>query len=284
MAKLYFKYGTMFSGKSLEIQKVKSTYEIQEKIVAVGKPSTDTRSNGIKSRMGKEFDCDFLILKKDNLKETLRSFIGSDVIIIDEAQFLDKEQVKDLADFTTDNDIPVLAFGLKTDFKGELFEGAAHLLALADSIEEIKGVCQDINCGKKSTMNLRLGHRGKVFRDGEQVSIGSDSYIALCRKHWKKAQDKGYYFPDGRVRSKRKLKEFTDFDTFSYNGRYNEKTNVVELLTPYGLMLLNQNELISYGENESLNVQIAMSIGLKYRLNKDIQFDILNNLPQEVVE
>lgn len=278
MAKLYFKYGTMFSGKSLEIQKVKSTYEIQGKRVVVGKPVTDTRSNGIKSRMGDEFGCDFLIKSDDNLKSMLRKMKPCDIIIIDECQFLPKHQVLDLADFTTENDIPVIAFGLKTDFKGDLFDGTISLLAMADSIEEIKGVCQDKNCKKKSTMNLRTVGRGKVDRNGEQVSIGSDEYMALCRHHWLKAMKKGYYFPDGRTRSKLKLSSMKNIDTFNYMGRYNEIDNKYSLITPYGNMSLLQNELISYKNNENIYQQVAQSLAVKYNLTSYEKFDVLNNL------
>ena len=104
-----------------------------------------------------------------------------DAIFVDEAQFLTKDQAWQLARVADHLDVPVLAYGLRTDFRGELFEGSATLLAIADSLREVRTICE---CGRKATMVIRLGPDGKALTEGDQVSIGKATYVSLCRRHW----------------------------------------------------------------------------------------------------
>ena len=177
MAQLYYKYGTMNSGKTIEILKVAHNYEEQGKSVVIMTSAIDTRDGVgyVSSRIGMrrqamaiEEDTDILGYIK-NLPE--KPFC----ILIDEAQFLKRHHVYEL-------DVPVMAFGLKNDFRNELFEGSKHLLLLADKLDEIKTICQF--CSKKATMVLRTDH-GKPIYDGEQIQIGgNETYIPVCRKHY----------------------------------------------------------------------------------------------------
>lgn len=147
------------------------------------KPSIDTRDREgeIASRVGIKAPCISMqelcrIVLKDNIQYY-------DCIIVDEAQFLTKDEVDLLADIVDECDVPVICYGLKADFKGELFEGSKRLLEIADKINEIKTVCW---CGKKAIMNARFNQKGEVLKEGEQVVIGADEqYTGLCRKHWK---------------------------------------------------------------------------------------------------
>ena len=152
MAQLYYKYGTMNSGKTIEILKVAHNYEEQGKSVVIMTSAIDTRA------------------------------IKPYCVLIDEAQFLKRHHVYDLARVVDELDVPVMAFGLKNDFRNELFEGSKHLLLLADKIEEIKTICQ--YCSRKATMVLRT-QAGKPVYDGEQIQIGGhETYISVCRKHY----------------------------------------------------------------------------------------------------
>ena len=190
MAKLYFYYSAMNAGKTTTL--VQSAYNYHERGMntLVLKPITDKRysSSIIRSRIGletkavsiNEKDDLFLITEKESKVNPLSC------VLLDEAQFLTKPQVFSLGEIVDRLDIPVLAYGLRSDFKGELFEGSKHLLAWADELVEIKTIC---HCGKKANMVLRLDENGKPVSIGDQVKIGgNDIYVSVCRKHFKKQQ------------------------------------------------------------------------------------------------
>ena len=187
MAKLYYRYGTMKSGKSIDVIRAYDSYEKSNRKAIVMKPEIDTRDIGVvRTRKGYEIDAiiipaDISILDFDLLLiEVTRN---CSAIIIDEAQFLTRHQVYVLSDIVDSENIPVLCYGLKTDFRGNLFEGSKALLEIADNIEEIKTVCQF--CSKKAVMNLRVKRVGDkqipVFT-GETIEIGDEEYIQTCRK------------------------------------------------------------------------------------------------------
>ena len=178
MAKLYYRYGAMGSSKTANAIMVQYNYTERNQRVLMVKPRLDTRDGEriVKSRCGLESECVFV----EDLGNT--NLTDYDCVIVDEAQFLTKAQVEQLVHIVDDLNIPVIAYGLRADFRGELFEGSYYLMAWADSIEEIKTVCW---CGKKATCNARILN-GKVTMTGEQIMLGgNESYIALCRKHWK---------------------------------------------------------------------------------------------------
>ena len=187
MAKLYYRYGTMKSGKSIDVIRAYDSYEKSNRKAIVMKPEIDTRDIGVvRTRKGYEIDAitiptDISILDFELLLiEVTRN---CSAIIIDEAQFLTRHQVYVLSDIVDSENIPVLCYGLKTDFRGNLFEGSKALLEIADNIEEIKTVCQF--CSKKAVMNLRVKRIGDkqipVFT-GETIEIGDEEYIQTCRK------------------------------------------------------------------------------------------------------
>lgn len=185
MAKLYFRYGAMNSSKTANALMVKYNYEERNQKVILMKPSTDDRDGKaiIKSRAGLSEEC-LLILEHMDIFLEIENLIQQNTLhclIIDEAQFLSKAHVYQLTRIVDDLHIPVVCYGLRTDFRGELFEGSQWLLAWADTIEEIKTICW---CGKKATMNARIKD-GEVIKDGEQVELGgNDKYLSLCRTHW----------------------------------------------------------------------------------------------------
>ncbi|MGF0069998.1 thymidine kinase [Streptococcus orisratti] len=184
MAQLYYKYGTMNSGKTIEILKVAHNYEEQGKPVVIMTSALDTRDGYgiVSSRIGMRREA---VAITDNMD--IFNFIKNlpekpYCVLIDESQFLSKENVYDLARVVDDLDIPVMAFGLKNDFQNHLFEGSRELLLLADKIEEIKTICQF--CSKKATMVLRT-ENGKPVYEGNQIQIGgNETYIPVCRKHY----------------------------------------------------------------------------------------------------
>jgi len=180
LAKLYFRYGTMNSGKSIEVLRTAHNYEEQGKKVLLFTPAIDDRSGIgiIASRIGMQKSA--IVVKEDaNMYETA-SEERPNCIILDEAQFLSKHHIDQLVQIVDDLNIPVIAYGLRADFRGELFEGSYRLFALADKIEEIKTVCW--HCDRKATMNMRLFNGQPVF-DGEQIQIGgNESYLPVCRK------------------------------------------------------------------------------------------------------
>ena len=181
MPKLYFKYGAMGSSKTAQALMVKFNYEEKGYRVALMKPSVDSRDGQtiVKSRIGLQ-DTGILIDKSRNLFEWYLKN-KYDVLIIDEAQFLSGVQIEQLKDIAIEF-VPVLCFGLKTDFQTHMFEGSKRLFEIADSITEIKSVC---TCGRKAEVNARI-HNGKIVKEGAQVFLGgNESYIGLCYKCWK---------------------------------------------------------------------------------------------------
>lgn len=187
MAKLYFRYGAMNAGKTTQLLQVKYNYEERGQKVLLLKPAVDNRHGigKIKSRIGLESDAEE-INQDTNLLDLLKDK-EVNCVIIDEAQFLSRDQVLQLCSIVDDRNIPVIAYGLRTDFKGDLFPGSEALFSFADTIEELKTICW---CGKKATMNARLLN-GKPVYEGEQIQIGgNESYISLCRKHWREGKIK----------------------------------------------------------------------------------------------
>lgn len=185
MAKLYFMYGVMGSSKTAMALMTHYKYKERGKNALLLKPSIDIRDGEkiIRSRVGMEQPC-LLIEDLPGLKN-IKQY---DCLIVDEAQFLTKQQVLMLEFIVDSMKVPVICFGLRTDYKGGLFSGSKALFELADSIEEIKTICW---CGRKAIMNARFDANGKVIKEGEQVILGADDqYIGLCRKHWR----------DGRIK------------------------------------------------------------------------------------
>lgn len=183
MAQLFFKYGAMNSGKSIEILKVAHNYEEQNKSVLLFTSSLDTRDEVgyISSRIGLRRQA-LPIFNKTNIFEDVRTNESNpSCILIDEVQFLLKEHVLQLAQIVDELNIPVMGFGLKNDFQNELFEGSKYMLIYADKVEEMKTICWF--CERKATMNLRVDGAGKPVYTGEQIQIGgNDSYYPVCRK------------------------------------------------------------------------------------------------------
>lgn len=183
MAQLFFKYGAMNAGKSIDILKVAHNYQEQEKKVVLLTSRLDTRSGQAKvaSRIGIQQSA-IAIGPGDSVLKKLADDRDAHCILVDEAQFFEPRQVRELASVVDELGIPVMAYGLKNDFQNRLFPGSETLLAYADKIEEIKTICW--YCSKKATMNLRL-QDGRPVYDGEQVQIGgNDSYRSVCRKHY----------------------------------------------------------------------------------------------------
>ncbi len=191
MAKLYFKYGAMGSSKSAQALITKFNYEELGMSVWLIKPSIDTRDGAdiIKSRIGLECRAQ-VITPEQNIAEEYRLVGRHDVIIADEAQFFTPEQIDQLRFLVDEENLPVLCFGLRTDFLTHFFPGAQRLMELADSLTEIKTVCA---CGRKATVNARIDGAGHIVTQGSQVLLGgNDSYVAMCHKCWKekiKAQE-----------------------------------------------------------------------------------------------
>ena len=195
MAKLYFRDGAMGSSKSANILMVRYNYEERGQYAILLKPRTDDRDgeHKIQSRIGlsapAEYVDDFLkeISKLWNGKETEYLYHGKKVnaILVDEAQFLSPEEVDALSDTVDFYEIPVLCYGLRTDFLNHLFPGSRRLMEIADVIEEVPTVCW---CGKRAQCNTRYSN-GKIVREGAQIMLGSnESYVALCRKHYKEGK------------------------------------------------------------------------------------------------
>ncbi|MBQ9611881.1 MAG: thymidine kinase [Lachnospiraceae bacterium] len=186
MAKLYFKYGAMGSSKSAQALITKFNYEEKNMTVWLIKPSVDTRDGAatIRSRIGLSQEAE-IILPDESILEAWHKAGRHDVIIADESQFLTPAQIDELRAIVDDEDIPVLCFGLRTDFLTHFFPGALRLMELADSITEIKTVC---TCGAKATVNARIAPDGKIITKGDQVFIGgNDSYTAMCHRCWRRA-------------------------------------------------------------------------------------------------
>ncbi len=185
MAKLYFKYGAMGSSKSAQALITKFNYEELGMSVWLIKPSVDTRDGAdiIRSRIGLEAKAQVITPAQD-IVAAYRAAGKHDVIIADEAQFFTPEQIDQLRELVDTDDLPVLCFGLRTDFLTHFFPGARRLMELADSLTEIKTVCA---CGRKATVNARIDGGGRIVTQGDQVMLGgNDSYIAMCHQCWKR--------------------------------------------------------------------------------------------------
>lgn len=177
MAKLYFRYGAMGSSKTANAIMVRHNYLERGQRVLMLKPRVDNRDGEtmIASRSGLRCECHFI---EDLDRFNVRDY---DCLIVDEAQFLTRAQVERLVRVVDIDNVPVIAYGLRCDFRNELFEGSQWLLAWADTIEEVKTICW---CGKKAVCNARVVD-GKMVREGEQIVLGgSESYVSLCRRHW----------------------------------------------------------------------------------------------------
>ena len=185
MSKLYFKYGAMGSSKSAQALITQFNYEERNMSVWLIKPSVDDRDGAdvVRSRIGLSRHAQVITPDQD-IREAYRAAGRHDVIIADEAQFLTPAQIDQLRALVDEEDLPVLCFGLRTDFQTHFFPGAWRLMELADSITEIKTVCA---CGSKATVNARLDSRGNVVTEGSQILLGgNDSYTAMCHRCWKK--------------------------------------------------------------------------------------------------
>jgi len=186
MAKLYFKYGAMGSSKTANALITKFNYEERGMRVWLIKPSIDDRdgADAIRSRIGLEQKAQ-IITPEMNIYEEFKKHSDCHVIIADECQFFRAEQIDQLRTIVDELEIPVLCFGLRTDFLTHTFEGSHRLFEVADSISEIKTIC---TCGKKAVVNARIDGNGKVVTEGGQILLGgNDSYVAMCHACWKKA-------------------------------------------------------------------------------------------------
>lgn len=184
MAQLFFKYGAMNSGKSIEILKVAHNYEEQGKSVIILTSGVDDRAGvgKIASRIGMERKAVPVMADTNIFEYVKRTNQKAACVLIDEAQFLKKDHIIQLTKIVDDLNIPVMTFGLKNDFRNQLFEGSKYLLIYADKIEEMKTICWF--CTKKAIMNLRM-QDGKPVYEGQQVMIGgNESYFPVCRKHY----------------------------------------------------------------------------------------------------
>ena len=186
MAKLYFNYSSMNAGKSTMLLQANHNYTERGMNAQLYTSEVDTRfgNDEITSRIGLKKKSNIFTTETDIYSDILNknNEVLVDCLLIDEAQFLTKEQVAQLGMIVDKLDIPVLAFGIRTDFQGNLFEGSKYLLAWADNLKEIKTVC---HCGRKATMVLRINDKGQVIEDGMQIEIGGeDKYVSVCRKHF----------------------------------------------------------------------------------------------------
>ncbi|MCL1631283.1 thymidine kinase [Sporolactobacillus sp. CPB3-1] len=182
MAQLFFKYGAMNSGKSIEIIKVAHNYEEQGKSVLLFTSGVDNRDEvgSISSRIGFKRRAIPIFAGTDIFAAVKDHLPAPHCVLIDEVQFLSKKHVLQLADIVDQLHIPVMGFGLKNDFRNELFEGSKYMLLYADKIEEMKTICWF--CERKATMNLRIDENGKPIYTGDQIQIGgNESYYPVCR-------------------------------------------------------------------------------------------------------
>lgn len=186
MAKLYYKYGAMGSSKTASALITKFNYEERGMKVWLIKPSIDVRDGAdiVRSRIGLQAQAEIITPDKDLWAEYAKHS-DCDVIIADECQFLTSAQIDGLRRIVDELQIPVLCYGLRTDFLTHLFEGSRRLFEVADSVTEIKTICE---CGKKAIVNARIDGEGKIVTEGGQILIGgNDSYIAMCHSCWKQA-------------------------------------------------------------------------------------------------
>lgn len=189
MAKLYFYYASMNAGKSTTLLQADFNYRERGMTTMLWTAALDDRSSeqAIESRIGLGADAHRFTAETDLWADIMASHRVEPLncVLVDEAQFLTRDQVWQLARVADEGGIPVLCYGLRTDFQGELFPGSAALLGIADALVELKAIC---HCGSKSTMNLRVDASGKPVKQGEQTEIGgNDRYVALCRKHFSEA-------------------------------------------------------------------------------------------------
>lgn len=189
MAKLYFRYGTVGSAKTLNLLAVAHNYKQQGKKILLMKPDLDNRfgKERIKSRAGLEAQADILILNEKSLQGL--DYTGVFCVLVDEVQFLSPKVIEELRRITLDWNIPVICYGLRTDFKSHLFEGTMRLMELADSIEEVKATC--FYCNRKSIMNLKHVN-GVATNDGPIVDLGAEEkYFPTCYNCYRREIDKG---------------------------------------------------------------------------------------------
>lgn len=188
MPKVYFYYSAMNAGKSTVLLQSSYNYRERGMRTLLFVPSIDTRADGhIESRIGLRAEAIVLSPSDDLLARVDREHTAARVacVLIDEAQFLTPAQVGQATDIADRLEIPVLCYGLRTDFQGKLFPGSAALLAVADNLIELKTIC---HCGRKATMNLRVDAAGHAVREGAQVEIGgNERYVATCRRHFKES-------------------------------------------------------------------------------------------------
>ena len=185
MAKLYFKYGAMGSSKTAQALITKYNYEENEMNVWLIKPSADTRDGAdiLRSRIGLQATVEIITPQMDIVSQFEMTQKGKcDVIIVDECQFMSEKHIDDLRFIVDEYNVPVMCFGLRTDFQCKLFPGSRRLMEVADTIQEIKTIC---DCGAKATVNARIDGEGHIVTEGAQVVLGgNDSYIAMCHKCW----------------------------------------------------------------------------------------------------
>jgi len=187
MAKLYFYYSSMNAGKSTALLQSSYNYRERGMNTLVLAPQLDDRfgKGKVTSRIGIETDARTFVFDDDLLAlvEARNKHSQLHCVLIDEAQFLTKDQVFQLGEVTDKMNIPVLAYGLRTDFQGEPFEGSKYLLAWSDNLKELKAIC---DCGSKATMVVRFDEGGNAITEGSQIEIGgNDRYVSMCRKHFK---------------------------------------------------------------------------------------------------
>ncbi len=188
MAKLYFYYASMNAGKSTNLLQADFNYRERGMATMLWTAALDTRSEGkVRSRIGLLADAERYTPGTDLWREVLTRHQQTPLacVLIDEAQFLTAKQVWQCAKLADEAHIPVLCYGLRTDFRGDLFPGSAVLLGIADSLVELKGVC---HCGRKATMNMRVDASGDAVKSGAQTEVGgNERYVALCRRHFSEA-------------------------------------------------------------------------------------------------
>ncbi|MEM1341237.1 MAG: thymidine kinase [Pseudomonadota bacterium] len=191
MAKLYFHFSTMNAGKSTLL--LQASYNYNERGMQTYLLTADFDNRGgqgkISSRIGISQEAD-TYTQSDDLFEKLRQRLAQGpcaCVLVDEAQWMTRDQVWQLARAVDDLGVPVMCYGLRVDFRGELFPGSAALLALADEMREVRTIC---HCGKKATMVIRVDENGQALREGAQIEVGgNDRYISLCRRHWREAME-----------------------------------------------------------------------------------------------
>ena len=186
MAKLYFNYSTMNAGKTTVLLQASHNYVERGMATMLLTAALDDRAGAgrIASRIGLSAAAETFGPDDDLFARVERRMRAGPLhcVLVDEAQFLSEEQVWQLARAADDLGVPVMAYGLRTDFRGALFPGSAALLAIADNLREVRTICW---CGAKATMVVRLDPAGAVAEEGDQIAIGDDIYVSLCRKHWR---------------------------------------------------------------------------------------------------